>query len=192
MSLTRLAPASLYVSSYYLPSLDAAVRSFKMVSSVVPVHTDAEIEMVMTSLGHGPKSGLVAMPHSLPGRQGCHHPCPPQIRTRQFPASGSSRESFADDVMDDRIGRPAHRHSLLGQTFSISRQFGYPCRIVNTGYRVQSPPVFLDMVLSSRRLPSLLRVPASLVPRSRRYYEGATTSHLRISGRLFCSLPLPT
>jgi hypothetical protein len=59
-----------------------------------------------------------------------------------------------------------------------------------TGFRV--PPVFLDMVLSSRRLPSLLRVPASLVPRSRRYYEGATTSHLRISGRLFCSLPPPT
>src|SRR5712691_11746368 len=33
------------------------------------------------------------------------------------------------------------------------------------------------MALSSRRLPSLLRVPASPVPRSRRYYEGATTSH---------------
>ena len=40
------------------------------------------------------------------------------------------------------------------------------------------------MALSSRRPPSLLRVPASPVPRSRRYYEGATTSHLRINGRL--------
>jgi hypothetical protein len=39
------------------------------------------------------------------------------------------------------------------------------------------------MALSSRRLPSLLRVPASPVPRSRRYYEGATTSHPLISGR---------
>jgi hypothetical protein len=48
------------------------------------------------------------------------------------------------------------------------------------------------MVLSSRRPPSLVRVPASLVPRSQRYYEGATTSHLRISGHLFCSLPPPT
>jgi hypothetical protein len=48
------------------------------------------------------------------------------------------------------------------------------------------------VVLSTRRLPSLLRVPASLVPRSHRYYEGATTSHLHISGRLFCSLPPPT
>jgi hypothetical protein len=82
-----------------------------------------------------------------PGRRGCYHPRPPQIRTRRFLASGSSRESFADDVMDDHIGRSAHRHSLLGQTFSVSHQFGYPCRIVDTGYRAQSPPVFLDMVL---------------------------------------------
>jgi hypothetical protein len=48
------------------------------------------------------------------------------------------------------------------------------------------------MVLFSRRLPSLVRVPASLVPRSQRYYEGATTSHPRISGRLLVSLPPPT
>jgi len=48
------------------------------------------------------------------------------------------------------------------------------------------------MVLFSRRLPSLARVPASPVPRSQRYYEGATTSHARISGHLFVSLPPPT
>jgi hypothetical protein len=48
------------------------------------------------------------------------------------------------------------------------------------------------MGLSSRRLPSLLRVPVSPVPRSRRYYEGATTSQPRINGRLFGSLPPPT
>src|SRR5262249_1271832 len=54
-----------YVLSYYLPSFDAAVPPFKMVSSVVPVHTDAEIEMVMTSLGREPKGGLVAMPDNF-------------------------------------------------------------------------------------------------------------------------------
>jgi hypothetical protein len=48
------------------------------------------------------------------------------------------------------------------------------------------------MALSSRRLPSLLRVPASPVPRSQQYYEGATTSRARLNGRLFVSLPLPT
>jgi|307.fasta_scaffold120465_2 hypothetical protein len=53
-------------------------------------------------------------------------------------------------------------------------------------------PCFLTVVLSTRRLPSLLRVPPSMVPRSRRYYEGATTSYWRISGNLFVSLPPPT
>ena len=47
------------------------------------------------------------------------------------------------------------------------------------------------MVLSSRRLPFLLRVPASPVPRSQRYYEGATTSHLRIHGHLLVRFHCP-
>jgi len=47
------------------------------------------------------------------------------------------------------------------------------------------------MVLSSRRLPSLIRVPASLVPRCHRYYEGATTSHLRVSGHLLVRFHCP-
>src|SRR6266849_2162843 len=47
------------------------------------------------------------------------------------------------------------------------------------------------MALSSRRLPSLLRVPASPVPRSRRYYEGATTSHPRVHGRLLVRFHCP-
>ena len=47
------------------------------------------------------------------------------------------------------------------------------------------------MVLFSRRLPSLLRVPASPVPRSRQYYECATTSHSRISGRLLLRFRRP-
>jgi hypothetical protein len=47
------------------------------------------------------------------------------------------------------------------------------------------------MALFARRLPSLLRVPASPVPRSRRYYEGATTSRLRIYGRLLVRFRSP-
>ena len=39
------------------------------------------------------------------------------------------------------------------------------------------------------RPPSLERVPVSPVPRRQRYYAGATTSHSRIPGRLFVSLP---
>jgi len=35
-----------------------------------------------------------------PGRRGCCHPRPPQSRTCRFPASGSSRERFADGIAD--------------------------------------------------------------------------------------------
>jgi hypothetical protein len=58
------------------------------------------------------------------------------------------------------------------------------------GFSVLSP-CFPSMALSSRRLPSLLRVPASPVPRSRRYYEGATTSHPRVHGRLLVRFHCP-
>jgi putative ABC transport system substrate-binding protein len=47
--------------SYYLPSFEAAARSLKVVPIVAPVHSDAEIETVMTSLGREPGGGLVVM-----------------------------------------------------------------------------------------------------------------------------------
>jgi hypothetical protein len=74
-----------------------------------------------------------------------------------------------------------------------SCQFSYPLP-----FRVQvcetqsSLPCCPPAVLSSRRPPSLDRVPVSPVPRRRQYYEGATTSHPRIPGHLFASLPGPT
>ena len=53
----------------------------------------------------------------------------------------------------------------------------------------RSPPVFPGNGSLPWRPPSLARVPVSPVPRGQRYYEGATTSRLRIPGRLFVSLP---
>jgi putative ABC transport system substrate-binding protein len=47
--------------SYYLPSFEAAARSLKVESIVAPVHSDAEIETFMTSLGREPGGGLVVM-----------------------------------------------------------------------------------------------------------------------------------
>src|SRR5262249_5507163 len=70
------------------------------------------------------------------------------------------------------------------------RQVGYPL-----SFRGQVREVHVLSRVSRQwvsRLPSLLRVPVSPVPRSRRYYEGATTSQPRINGRLFGSLPPPT
>jgi putative tryptophan/tyrosine transport system substrate-binding protein len=54
-----------YVTSYYLPSFEAAARSLKMEASVAPVRSDAEIESVITSLGSEPKGGLIAMSDSF-------------------------------------------------------------------------------------------------------------------------------
>jgi putative tryptophan/tyrosine transport system substrate-binding protein len=46
---------------YYLPSFETAARSRKVEPIVAPVHSDAEIETVMTSLGREPGGGLVVM-----------------------------------------------------------------------------------------------------------------------------------
>jgi putative ABC transport system substrate-binding protein len=51
-----------YVRTYYLPQFDAAARALKVAPIVAPVHTKAEIETVIMSLGREARGGLV-----LPG-----------------------------------------------------------------------------------------------------------------------------
>ena len=48
--------------SAYMPSLDTAAESLKVVPIVAPVHGDVEIETVIIALGHEPGGGLVVMP----------------------------------------------------------------------------------------------------------------------------------
>jgi hypothetical protein len=55
-----------------------------------------------------------------PGRRGRYHPRPPQTRTCAIHAFGSSRESFADDVMDAFGAILCHRHSLTEGIYAIS------------------------------------------------------------------------
>jgi putative ABC transport system substrate-binding protein len=50
-------------ASPYMPSLEAAARSLKVAPITVPVHSDAEIEMAIISLGREPGGGLVVMPN---------------------------------------------------------------------------------------------------------------------------------
>jgi putative ABC transport system substrate-binding protein len=47
--------------SYYLPAFEAAARARKVEPIVAPVHSDAEMETVITSLGSEPRGGLVVM-----------------------------------------------------------------------------------------------------------------------------------
>jgi putative ABC transport system substrate-binding protein len=48
-------------ASVYMPSFETAARSLKVVPTIVPVHSDAEIETVITALGREPGGGLVVM-----------------------------------------------------------------------------------------------------------------------------------
>ena len=68
-----------------------------------------------------------------------------------------------------------------------SCQFSYPLPFRGQVCEAQSPlPCFPSAVLSSRRPPSLDRVPVSPVPRRHQYYEGATTSHPPHPRSLIC------
>jgi putative ABC transport system substrate-binding protein len=48
--------------SAYMPSLQTAARSLKVAPIIAPVHSDEEIETVITALGREPGAGLVVMP----------------------------------------------------------------------------------------------------------------------------------
>jgi putative ABC transport system substrate-binding protein len=48
--------------SAYMPSLETAARSLKVVLIIAPVHGDAEMETAIIALGREPGGGLVAMP----------------------------------------------------------------------------------------------------------------------------------
>jgi putative tryptophan/tyrosine transport system substrate-binding protein len=49
-------------TSAYMPSIEAAARSLKVVLIIAPVHSDVEIETEIIALGREPGNGLVVMP----------------------------------------------------------------------------------------------------------------------------------
>jgi putative ABC transport system substrate-binding protein len=51
--------------SVYMPSLETAARSLKVVPIIAPVHSDAEIEAAIIALGREPGGGLVVMPDAF-------------------------------------------------------------------------------------------------------------------------------
>jgi putative ABC transport system substrate-binding protein len=48
--------------SSFMPSLETAARSLKVVPIIAPVHSDVEIETAIVDLGREPRGGLVVMP----------------------------------------------------------------------------------------------------------------------------------
>ena len=55
-------PDSNPLVSRFMPSLETAARSFRVMPIIAPVHSDAEIEAAITALGREPGRGLVVMP----------------------------------------------------------------------------------------------------------------------------------
>jgi len=55
-------------ASAFMPSLETAARSLKVVSIIAPVHTDVEIETAINALGREPGSGIVVMPDGFLGQ----------------------------------------------------------------------------------------------------------------------------
>src|SRR5262249_6715335 len=51
--------------SYFLPSFKAAAQALKLEPIAAPVHSDAEIETAITSLGREPRGGLVLNPDAF-------------------------------------------------------------------------------------------------------------------------------
>jgi putative ABC transport system substrate-binding protein len=52
-------------ASAYMPSLETAARSLKVVPIVAPVHSEVEIETAIVALGREPGGGLVVMPDAF-------------------------------------------------------------------------------------------------------------------------------
>jgi len=49
--------------STYMPSVETAAQSLKIVPIMAPVHSDAEIETAIIALGREPGGGLIVMPN---------------------------------------------------------------------------------------------------------------------------------
>jgi putative ABC transport system substrate-binding protein len=52
-------------ASAYMPTLETAARSLKVVPIIAPVHSDLEIETAIVALGREPDGGLVVMPDTF-------------------------------------------------------------------------------------------------------------------------------
>jgi putative ABC transport system substrate-binding protein len=52
-------------TSLFMPSFETAARSLKVEPTIIPVHSDREIETVITAIGREPGGGLVVIPDTF-------------------------------------------------------------------------------------------------------------------------------
>jgi putative ABC transport system substrate-binding protein len=90
----------------YMPSIETAARSLRVVPIIAPVHSDVEIETAITSLGREPRSGLVVLLDSFTGTHrvpiisaAARNSVPAVYRTSEFVRDGGLL-SYGPDPVD--------------------------------------------------------------------------------------------
>jgi putative ABC transport system substrate-binding protein len=94
------------VSSAYMPSLETAAQSLKIVPIITPVHSDAEIETAIIALGGEPRGRLVVMVdlfmnlHRAPIISAAARSNVPAVYPRSFFARDGGLLSYGPDQVD--------------------------------------------------------------------------------------------
>jgi putative ABC transport system substrate-binding protein len=92
--------------SIFMPSLETAARSLKVVPTIAAVHSDVEIETAITALGREPGGGLVVMPdawsltHRAPIILGAARNNVPAVYAQSPFARDGGLLSYGVDVVD--------------------------------------------------------------------------------------------
>jgi putative tryptophan/tyrosine transport system substrate-binding protein len=148
-----------HVRSYYLPPFEAAARSLKLVPIAAPVHSDAEIETAIGSLGGEPGGGLVIAPDAFTTG---HRAVIISLAARNNVPAVSSDAAFP------RSGGFLSYGPDLGDMFH--RAAPYVDRILRGARPGELPvqlPIKFEMVLNSKTAKALgLTVPQSILLRA--------------------------
>jgi putative ABC transport system substrate-binding protein len=92
--------------SAFMPSLETAARSLKVVPITAHVHSDVEIERAIIAIGHEPGGGLVVMPdgwtfaHRVPIISAAARNNVPAVYTQSFNVRDGGLLSYGPDVVD--------------------------------------------------------------------------------------------
>jgi putative ABC transport system substrate-binding protein len=99
-------------ASAYMPSLQTAGRSLKVVPTPAPVHSDVEIETTIAALGREPGGGLVVMPdefmatHRASITLAAARNNVPAVYSLSVFARDGGLLSYGPDAVDIFVGRP--------------------------------------------------------------------------------------
>jgi putative tryptophan/tyrosine transport system substrate-binding protein len=148
-----------YGRSHYLPLFEAAAQSLKVEPIVAPVNSDADIDMIISSLGRAPRGGLVV-------------PSDAFVLGHRAQVIAAAARDKVPAVYDATIY--VRDGGLLSYGIDFFDQFGraapYVDRILHGEAPAQLPvqlPVKFDMAASSKTAKSLdLTVPPSILLRA--------------------------